>query len=208
MLTKAESNSVPGVLFFQSSITASTRCNSTLLNQEIDTDDINQKLKNEFEADRQVNQDYILELIETFQDMDEDTEWDIVVDNSSSKCWLARNGSSFSRTLPFLHFHIDFSRKYAFGDIVDAVVDADKRAKWDKDIKEIRAQSNELGSMAIVYTIYQRFNILGSAFTADKQVMFSTEGENDNKIFVVYTSSLPADIVPELKGLNFIKVLF
>jgi hypothetical protein len=111
---------------------------------------------------------------------------------------------------PF-HFFTSTSisaNKYAFEDIVDALVDGNKRAKWDKDIKEIKTQSNELGSMAIIYTIYQRFNIIGTAFTSDKQIMFSTEGEDDNKIFVVYTSSLPNDIIPEFQGLNFIKVLF
>ena len=182
--------------------------NDSLFDTEMDTHDISDELKIEHELGKIINEEYILNTIENFQDMDEDEEWTLLVDSSTSAWWMSNQGTYIDSKLPFFHIQIDFEKKYNFIDIVEAVFEPEQRQKWDKDIKEIVSKPNQLGSMSIVYTTYKPYKVIGSAVLMEKQLTFTTENENGMKIFVSYTSSLPEKISPGSSEYSMVKTLF
>lgn len=75
-------------------------------------------------------------------------------------------------------------------------------------MKQIKTGSQIWKNSNIIYTEYQNYNLLGNIDSADKQLCFLTENEDDQPIFVSYTSHVPENIVKKQREVNRIKILF
>jgi hypothetical protein len=150
-----------------------------------------------------------MELIENFQEMDENHEWDLFIENDQSwTCWLAKNGSMLSQSLPFLHWEFRIDKKYPFSTIVDSVTNTSKRKKWDKEIKQIWDFPGVSKDSKIVYSQFQNYKLLGAVDCAEKRLWFETENEEDDPIFISYSSSVPEKIMPTRPGVSRMKTVF
>ena len=95
-------------------------------------------MKNEYEYGKEINWEYIMEKIEEFQEIDEETSWELISESSKVKCWIAYDGSTICADYPLIHWEVHFSNKYPFHLIVNSITNAAKRVLWDKDIKAMK----------------------------------------------------------------------
>jgi hypothetical protein len=121
---------------------------------------------------------------------------------------LAKNGSPIDKDLPFMHWEFSFDKSFSFKSIVEAVINPKVRKRWDKDLKNVRIGSQICKNSNIIYTEYQDYNLIGKSDSADKQLCFSTENENDQPIFVCYTSYIPEKLVKKQFGTTRIEIIF
>lgn len=171
-------------------------------------DDISECLKNKYEKGKKVNIDYILDLIENLQDMDEEQEWDIFYKGDSHwTCWLAKDGFGLDPDLPLIHSEFNIPKTASFEKISEAIVEGKYRQIWDKEVNKIIENPITEG-FGLSHTQYKGYKLLGSMDSVEKQMSFTTESEDGNRILVAYSSCIPPEVIPKFEGFQRLKVVF
>lgn len=170
--------------------------------------DIDDTFKNTYEENHIINKNYVMEMVDTFQDMRLQKDWTLICDKETYKCWMANNGSWISKTNPFLKWEFNFPKEFEFEDIVNAVSLPELRILWDRDIKQIDIEKHICEDSWVLRTTYQNYNLTGTIELVEKQLNFFDEKEGGNNLFVSYISSVPNTCVAKTKEFNRVTTLF
>ena len=100
--------------------------------------------------------EYTLFLLQNFQEMNEFEDWNLKVDYSQIRVWIAYKGSFLNSFLPFLHSQITLDSEYPFKKIIEAVNDSSAKQIWDSNIKFIEIQKSLSLYEEIYRTVYHK----------------------------------------------------
>ena len=105
------------------------------------------------------NIEYALTLLEKFQEMDEEKDWESKINDPKAKLWISKRGSFINENMPFIHAEMIFEEKYNIDDIIEWINNTEIRAKWDENIYSYQILQNLNLNEDIVHIVYNDVSI-------------------------------------------------
>lgn len=155
--------------------------------------DIDQDLKNDFEKGIRINSYFVMSLIEKLQE-----DLDL----------LEKESDSVYINLPHCHWEYKFSSEFKFKNIINSVINPKKRVLWDEEIEEFKTLDYFANDWSIIKTKYKKCDFADSAESVDKRMCFKAESEDENVVFIAYSSPIPESYNLSSTLYNFIITTF